>query len=194
MESSDSDDCMITNFVEAKDNKVFIIEDEEPLLKKFKSEKRDDLDVEDLELVIVPGDGHCIAHCFSKYFNQPLKEVLKLLKNEFCHNIEHYEEFSLFSKEEILCEVKEYIKTKRYNNETSDMFLHAFSRAYRVNVKVFQNDHDDLFIDGGFNQTIKLLKGRDHYDLYKPRNKGDVSTDILEIERYELLLKTWKSC
>ena len=102
MESSDCDDCMITNFVEAKDNKVFIIEDEEPLLKKFKSEKRDDLDgeIEDLELVIVPGDGHCIAHCFSKHFNQPLREVLKLLQDEFCHNIEHYEEFSLFSKEE----------------------------------------------------------------------------------------------
>lgn len=186
MESSDSDDCLITNFVEAKNNKVFIIEDEEPLLKKFKREKRDDLDeeFEDLELVIVPGDGHCISHCFSKHFNQPLDEVLKCLQNEFYDNIQHYEEFSLFSsKEEILQEVKEYIKSNRYNNETADMFLHAFSRAYRVNVKVFQVYDGVLFIDGGFNQTIKLQKRRDHYNLYKSRNKEDFSTDTSEIER-----------
>ena len=95
MESSGSDYCMITNFVEAKDNEVSITEDEEPLLKKFRSEKRDDLDgqIEDLKLVIVPGDRHFKAHCFSKHFNQPLREVLKLLQDEFCHNIEHYEDF-----------------------------------------------------------------------------------------------------
>ena len=103
--------------------------------------------------------------------------------------------FHFFQKKKILFEVKEYIKTNEIQQRNFRYVLQAFSRAYRVNVRVFQNNHDDLFIDGGFNQTIKLLKGRDHYDLYKPRNKGDVSTDILEIlERYDLLLKTWKPC
>ena len=99
MEFSDSEDCLITNFVEAKKDKFFIIEDDEPLLKKFKREKQEDWKKKmkgkeeqgDLELVIVPGDGHCIAsHCFLKHLN----EVLKCLKNEFISNLQHYEEFS----------------------------------------------------------------------------------------------------
>ena len=90
----------------------------------------------DLELVIIPGDGHCISH-----FNQPLNEVLKCLKNDFISNVQHYEEFSdSLSKEEILQTVDEYIKSKKYNNGTTDLFVHAFSRAYRVNVELFQAD------------------------------------------------------
>ena len=76
----------------------------------------------DLELVIVPGDGHCISHCFLKHFNQPLNEVLKCLKNDFISNVQHYEEFSdSLSKEEILQTVDEYIKSKKYNNGTTDL-------------------------------------------------------------------------
>ena len=79
MEFSDSEDCLITNFVEAKNDKFFIIEDDEPLLKKFKREKQEDWKKKmkgkeeqgGLELVIVPGDGHCISHCFLKHFNNP---------------------------------------------------------------------------------------------------------------------------
>ena len=35
MESNDSEDCLITNFVEAKNDKFFIIEDDEHLLKEI---------------------------------------------------------------------------------------------------------------------------------------------------------------
>ena len=136
----------------------------------------------DLELAIVPGDGHCISHCFSKHFNQPLNEVLKCLKNEFISNLQHYEEFSdSLSKEEILQTVDQYIKSKKYNNGTIDLFVHAFSKAYRVNVELFQAD-GVLFIDGGFNQSIKLQKRGDHY-LFKSRNKEDIHTDTHEIQR-----------
>ena len=142
MESSDSDDCLIYNFVEAKYDKFFAIEDDEPLLKKFKREKQEDWKKKmkgkeeqgDLELVIVPGDGHCISHCFSKHL----------------------------SKEEILQTVDQYIKPKKYINGTIDLFVHAFSKAYRVNEELFQAD-GVLFIDGGFNQSIKLQKRGDHY-------------------------------
>ena len=143
MESSYSDDCLITNFVKAKNDKFFIIEEDKPLLKKFKREKQEGWKKKmkgkeeqgDLELAIVPGDGHCISHCFSKHFNQPLNEVLKCLKNEFISNLQHYEEFSdSLSKEEILQTVDQYIKSKKYNNGNTDLFVHAFSKAYRVNV------------------------------------------------------------
>ena len=90
----------------------------------------------DLELVIIPGDGHCIS-----YFNQPLNDVLKCLKNDFISNLQHYEEFSdSLSKDEILQTVDEYITSKKYNNGTADLFVHAFSKAYRVNVELFQAD------------------------------------------------------
>ena len=145
MESSDSDDCLITNFVAAKNDNFFIIEDDEPLLKKFKREKQEDWKKKmmkgkeeegDLELVIVPGDGHCISHCFSKHFNQPLNEVLKCLKNEFISNLQHYEEFSL-SKEEILQTVEEYIKSKKYNNGTTDSYNLCYVKGLLLENKVF---------------------------------------------------------
>ena len=59
--------------------------------------------------------------------------------------------------------------------------MHAFLKAYRVNVELFQAD-GVLFIDGGFNQSIKLQKRGDHY-LFKSRNKEDIHTDTHEIQR-----------
>lgn len=179
MESSDSDDCIITNFFGGKDE-ILIVDDGEPLLKKCKIEK--DIGAVNLDLEIVPGDGHCISHCFSRHFKEPLSMILKRIKSEFQENIDFYKEFSLSSEEDILHEVNEYVSKNRYNNETTDMFLHAFSRAFRVNVKVFQ-PNGDILIDGDFDHEIKLSRNGDHYNLYRTGNFEVIPDDINERER-----------
>ena len=79
MDSSDSDDYVITNFVGGKE-KLLILDDGEPLLKKYKVEKDG---VGDFDLEVDPGDGHCISHCFSRHFKEPLNVVLQRVKSEF---------------------------------------------------------------------------------------------------------------
>ena len=127
-------------------------------------------------------DGHCISHCFSCHFKEPLNVVLQRLKNEFHENINFYKEFLSSSEEDILHEVNEYISKNRYNNETTDTFLHAFSKAFRVNVKVFQAN-GNILIDGDFDRVIKLSRNGDHYNLCKSGNNEETISEDIECER-----------
>ena len=89
---------------------VFILHDRKPSLKRYKTEKY--RGAVDLDLEIVPGDGHCISHCFARHFVEPLNVILKRLKSEFHKNIDIiYKEFSVSPKEVVLHEVDEYVST-----------------------------------------------------------------------------------
>ena len=81
----------------------------------------------------IAGDGLCIARCFSEYFKLPLDQVLDQLYSEFRENTDIYASFSELTKENILREVYSYVKEKRYNSSTADLFLERFSRIH-VNV------------------------------------------------------------
>ena len=43
-----------------------------------------------LSIKIVPGDGHCIGNCFSKFWGKATSEVLNKLWQEFHINEEEY--------------------------------------------------------------------------------------------------------
>ena len=55
-----------------------------------------DEDSEEVRFCIqkVPGDGHCIAWCFSQKFNLTIKDTLHKLEAEFKNNISLYMHFS----------------------------------------------------------------------------------------------------
>ena len=57
-----------------------------------------------------------------------LDKVLDLLDTEFHENMSVYTAFSIFSNDEIIKEVHQYMTEKRYDSTTADRFLYAFSR------------------------------------------------------------------
>ena len=65
----------------------------------------------------IPGDGHCIANCFTVHFKENLDKVLDKLDTEFRLNLEEYRKFSKLSTEQILKEVYNYVTLKRYKEE-----------------------------------------------------------------------------
>ena len=124
MESNDSDgDCIITHIIESRE-KVLKINDEEPFLKRCK------LEYEGFCIKNIPRNGHCIANYFATHFKEPLDRVLDRLDSEFRENISFYKDLSEFNEDKISTEVYAYIKERRYNNSTVDMFLNAFARIY----------------------------------------------------------------
>lgn len=169
MSSSDSD-CVITEYKEGE--KVFRIIDDEPGVKKFKTEQN-------FNLMRVAGDGHCIANCFSIYFDEPLDMVLDNLDKEFRQNISIYEEFSDKSKDGILKEVYAYITEKIYDNSTADMFLNAFSNIYKTKVIVsYSNQNSETVIGEIFERAIHVHKSSDHFDLVVPICSTHKSTSL----------------
>ena len=42
------------------------------------------------DVIPMPGDGHCIGHCFSNHFKEPMDKVLDLLDKESCENLTMY--------------------------------------------------------------------------------------------------------
>ena len=84
MDSSDDSDCAITWSSEV-----------EQCIAQPKKRVKVELE-NNLNLIIIPGDGHCIANCFAVYFDTPLDKVLDLLDKEFRENISKYSDFSRY--------------------------------------------------------------------------------------------------
>ena len=123
MGSTSEEDCVIVDEVSSK-QKIILVEDFEPVIKKIKEEESVP-ENQDFVLETVLGDGHCIAHCFASRFGESLAVVLERLQDEFTNNINLYSQFSELSTETLLEEVNEYVTKKRYNNTTVDLFLEA---------------------------------------------------------------------
>ena len=121
------------------------------------------------DVILIPGDGHCIAHCFSSHFKEPMDKVPDRLDKDFRENLTMYCCFSDLTKEEILEAVFLYITEKRYSNSTTDLFLHVFSNIYNANVIIMHDNskYGDIIIGEEFEQDIKLYKYHEHYDLLK---------------------------
>ena len=73
---------------------------------------------------LIPGEGHCIANCFTVHFEENLDKVLDKLDTEFRINLLKNRKFSECNTKKII-EVYNYITVKRYNNNTTEMFLYA---------------------------------------------------------------------
>ena len=89
-----------------------------------------------LNLIIMPGDGHCIANYFAVHFDTPLDTVLDLLDKEFGENISKYSDLSEYDNDKILLEVFRYITEKRYDSRTADIFIDAFSSISKTKVVI----------------------------------------------------------
>ena len=101
------------------------------------TKKRVKVELEDnLNVIIIPGDVHCIANCFAVHFDTPLDKVLDLLDKEFRENISKYSDFSEYDDDKILLEVFRYITEKRYDSSTADMFINAFSSIFKTKVVI----------------------------------------------------------
>ena len=184
--SSDSDDCIITGYEINSTNKVLMIDDSEPTIKRFKVEQ---LSIPGNEMIVtVPGDGHCISHCIAKHFEEPLELVLGKLRNEFHSNIAFYSEFSELSPGEILQEVDEYVKKNTYNRTTVDIFLHAFSKIYKTKVAIRQAGNVTLFFGEEYENEIVLSKSRDHFNLVTTKvAQHDIPTVLEQTEQTPIL-------
>ena len=124
MDSSDDSDCVITWSSEVEQCIA------QPK-KRVKVELEDNLNV-----IIIPGDVHCIGNCFAVHFDTPLDKVLDLLDKEFRENISKYSDFSEYDDDKILLEVFRYITEKRYDSSTADMFINAFSSIFKTKVVI----------------------------------------------------------
>lgn len=141
----------------------------------------------DVNLVVIPGDGHCIANCFAIRFDKPLDMVLDLLDKEFRENISTYANFSEYSEDEILLEVFKYITEKSYDSSTADMFINAFSTIFKTKVviKYANRKKEDTVIGSNFeNNTIHLFKCQDHFDLIVTTPKRDLLASSIQNDVY----------
>ena len=111
------------------------------------------------DVIPMPGDGHCIAHCFSSHFKEPMDKVLDRFDKEFRENLTMNVCFSDFTKEETLEAVFLYITEKRYSNSTTDLFLHAFLCIYNAKVIIMHDNskYGDIIIGQEFEQGVKVL-------------------------------------
>ena len=82
MDSCDGSDCVVTWSSEV-----------EQCMAQPKKQVKVELE-DNLNLIIVPGEGHSIANCFTVHFHEPLYKVLDLLDKEFRENISKYLNFS----------------------------------------------------------------------------------------------------
>ena len=166
MDSSDDSDCVITLSSEVEQCIA------QPK-KRVKVELKDDLNV-----IIIPGDGHCIANCFAVHFDKPLDRVLDLLDKEFRENISKYSDFPEYDDDKILLEVFRYITGKRYDSSTADMFINAFSSIFKTKVVITyaNNMKEDTVIGSNFLENkISLFKCQDHFDLIRPPEPATTS-------------------
>ena len=153
MDSSDDSDCVISWSSEVEQCIA------QPK-KRVKVELEDNVNV-----IIIPGDGHCIANCFAVHFDTPLDKVLDLLDKEFRENISKY------YNDKILLEVFRYITEKRYGSSTADMFINAFSSTFKTKVVITHANKmkEDTVIGSNFLENkISLFKCQDHFDLVRP--------------------------
>ena len=88
----------------------------------------------------IPGDGHCIANCFSMFFGKDSSGILSLLRNGFQVNVHLYMGFGEYmSTEERLKSLEEYIFNKRYNHDTVDIVFEALSKIFQRRVFYLKN-------------------------------------------------------
>ena len=166
--SDDDSDCVVTWSSEI-----------EPCITQPKKKGKVELE-DNFNLVIIPGDGHCIANCFAVHFNTSLDKVLDLLDKEFRENIIKYSDFSEYDDDSILLEVFRYITEKRYDSSTADMFIHAFSSIFKTKVVIkYANDtKEDTVIGSNYCENeISLFKCQDHFDLIIKPSELETTSD-----------------
>ena len=147
---------------------IVIVSSEEYLTDRLSKRPKMKID-DDFLLTLTPRDRHCIANCFAVHFEMELDKVLYLLETEFRENTSVYTAFSIFSDDEIIKEVYQYITEKRYDSTTADLFLYAFSRIFNTKVVVTYADgrKEDTIIGAEVKKTIHLFKYQDHFDLFE---------------------------
>ena len=105
---------------------------------------------EDVNLIIIPGDGHCIANCFATRFTQPLDKLLDLLEKEFRDNISTYKRIKESDLTKITCDDNgAYIGSKNvkthYLVEDIDQTLIA-KKVHKSDKSFFINKRQDRLI------------------------------------------------
>ena len=127
------------------------------------------------DVIPMPGDGHCIAHCFSNHFKEPMDKVLDLLDKDFCENLTMYGCLSDLTKEESLEDVFPYFTEKRYTNSTTDLFLHTSSNICnaKVIIKHDNSKYGDIII-GAFMRI-------NYHELYDLLKFTEVSSGLLTL-------------
>ena len=136
MDDNSDSDCIITN----------VVSREEYVTDRLSKRRKIETD-ENFSLTLIPGDGDCIANCFTVHFKMELVNVLDLLETEFRENMLVYTAFSTFSDDEIIKEVYQYITEKRYDSTIADLFLYAFSRIFNTKVVVTYADRRHSYCD-----------------------------------------------
>ena len=168
MNSSDDSDCIIAWLSEVDQCIV-------------QPKKRVKVELEDnVNLIIIPSDGHCTANCFAIHFDTPLDKVLELLDKEFQVKIWKYSDFSEYDNEKILLEVFRYITEKRYDSSTADMFINAFSSMFKIVITYANKTKEGTVISIFLENKINLFKCQDHFNLIKtsePATTSDRSSE-----------------
>ena len=116
-------------------------EDETSLLNSFVSPKG-------LSLVDVPGDGHCLLHAFllclqEQGINVGYSEMCERILEETHVNWHFYKQFHPEGCD-ILNDVNEYIRNKKYNTDAGDFILNILCNSYKVTATVYHNQHGTI--------------------------------------------------
>ena len=115
----------------------------------------------------MPGDGHCIIHCFAEHFSVPVNKIIKILEIEFKDNLQLYMKFTDLSKDDLVSELHKYLVDKTYNTGTVDLVLEALSKIFECNLVIRQDSTENSIIGQHFDKKIYLKRSKhmQHYDL-----------------------------
>ena len=146
-------------------------------LDQQKKAKEEDVIRNDYNIWKVPGDGHCVFHCFGEQFDEITEFVLQRLWYKISNSSHMYMEFGTYaSPDELRSELSKYIFDKSYEFGKADLVFDALSRIYKclVFIQASPTDH----VGETFTITIHLLHQKDHYDLLQLRNQSKTPESV----------------
>ena len=123
----------------------------------------------------MPGDGHCLIHCFATAFNEAKEFVLQRLWTEISNNVDEYQSFGEYgSTEELISELGKYAFDKGYAHDTADLVIESLSKIYKCRVFLHlekpQKNPNGIVGERFDANPIHLLKTKEHYDLLVREN------------------------
>lgn len=157
--------------------------------------KKDDNN-NDYEIQRMPGDGHCLVHCFAVMFHETKELVLQRVWNEISNNADIYKSFGEYSScDELMNEVAKYAFEKGYGHDTADFIIEALSNVYKCRVFVHRNNPQkdpEGIVGEKFQNKIHVLKTKEHYDLLLAvdgiSNPVKTEEEFILAERYVTLI------
>ena len=135
---------------------------------------------DNIEIVSVPGDGHCLIHAWEIGLKNSSSSKHKLTYEFLCQLIEfellsHYQDYSnfMYDSSDFHQQVQMYVKEKHYSNQIGDIVINALATVTSTSVFIYEREESGHLIQKHYqkpmrgaavNGYIRLLKTGEHYE------------------------------